>query len=128
MANSGPNTNGSQFFVTFASCPHLNGKHVSFGRLISGWDVLEKIKNVEVDGRDCPVMLETVRIEECWEGERKRGREEESDDGSSSKKKKSKKGKKAKNEKREKKKKSKKDKKEKVRMRINSVHCLLFVF
>ena len=44
MANAGPNTNGSQFFLTFIKCDWLNGKHTVFGRVTDGWDVLNKLE------------------------------------------------------------------------------------
>ena len=44
MANAGPNTNGSQFFLTFAATPHLDGRHTVFGRVTSGMDVLRSIR------------------------------------------------------------------------------------
>ena len=48
MANSGPNTNGSQFFITYEATPHLDGKHSVFGRLVEGVSALEALKNGDV--------------------------------------------------------------------------------
>ncbi|MDO4263606.1 MAG: peptidylprolyl isomerase [Deinococcus sp.] len=47
MANAGPGTNGSQFFITFTATPHLDGRHTVFGKVVEGLDVLDRLKRIQ---------------------------------------------------------------------------------
>jgi peptidyl-prolyl cis-trans isomerase-like 1 len=60
MANAGQNTNGSQFFITLAPCPHLDGKHTVFGRISSGMSVIQRLGLARTDANDRPI--DPVRI------------------------------------------------------------------
>eukprot|EP01059_Diplonema_ambulator_P025395 TRINITY_DN42430_c0_g1_i1.p1 TRINITY_DN42430_c0_g1~~TRINITY_DN42430_c0_g1_i1.p1 ORF type:complete len:282 (+),score=74.29 TRINITY_DN42430_c0_g1_i1:63-908(+) len=63
MANAGPNTNGSQFFITTSTPAYLNGKHTVFGKVLEGYNIISKIENMKTNRSDAPVK--PVIIADC---------------------------------------------------------------
>lgn len=91
MANSGPNTNKSQFFITFRSCKHLDRKHTVFGKVVGGIETLDKLERIETDAKDHPkepLIIKKIviyvdpfkEVEEYIESEREKKRKATQDD------------------------------------------------
>lgn len=63
MANAGPNTNGSQFYITVVKCPWLDGTHTCFGKVLEGMDIIYRASNIATDTKEKP--LQNVTIIDC---------------------------------------------------------------
>ena len=64
MANRGPNTNGSQFFITFVATPHLDGRHTVFGKVVEGLDVLDRLTRIQPGMGGTPDVIESAYLVE----------------------------------------------------------------
>ncbi len=60
MANAGPNTNGSQFFITTAKTPWLNMRHTIFGEVIAGYETVQAIENTQTGAADRPIIEQKI--------------------------------------------------------------------